>query len=158
VRGEYRVASPGGPHWREVERERGRGRVQYIFGHSDASTGFLSFVRPQDGDANGWSPLNMGWLLKDGVFGRLDKTRSRMLNFRDPQTGRSAHMLVELTDLEGRTMQAEGFTVSAMSESQTGSNSLMRWEYEGKLGWGEDQDGWNIDHYQKLMRALRAWN
>ena len=51
VRGGYRVASPGGPRWREVERERGRGRIQYIFGHTDDQTGFLSFVRPQDGDA-----------------------------------------------------------------------------------------------------------
>ncbi len=50
---QYRVASPGGPRWRQVERERGRGRIQYIFGHTDGQTGFLSFVRPQDGDAVG---------------------------------------------------------------------------------------------------------
>ena len=35
---------------------------------------FLSFVRPQDGDAAGWSPLNMGWLLRDGEFTRLDSS------------------------------------------------------------------------------------
>jgi hypothetical protein len=156
VRGEYRVAAPGGPHWREVERERGRGRVEYIFGHTEASTGFLSFVRPQDGNAEGWSPLNVGWLLKDGQFERLDKSKSRMRNFRNPETGRSSHMQVELSDLTGRMMQAEGFAVSCMSEYQTGSNSLMRWEYDGQVGWGEDQDNWNIDHYQKLLRALRA--
>src|SRR5690606_25893314 len=44
-----RVLHPGGPRWREIERERGRGRLQYIFGHTDERTGFLSFVRPQDG-------------------------------------------------------------------------------------------------------------
>jgi hypothetical protein len=32
----------------------------------------------------------------------------------------------------------------------------MRWEYDGKIGWGEDQDGWRVDHFQKMMRALRA--
>ena len=37
-----RVKEPGGPRWREIERERGRGRIQYIFGHADAETGFLS--------------------------------------------------------------------------------------------------------------------
>jgi hypothetical protein len=156
VRGQYRVADPGGAGWREVERERGRGRIQYIFGHTGAETGFLSFVRPQDGDAAGWSPLNVGWLLKDGEFGQLDKTKSRMRNYRDPQTGWSSHMEVELVDVNGRSMQAEGFTVSHMCEHESGSNALMRWEYDGQIGWGEDQDGWRLDHFQKMLRALRA--
>jgi hypothetical protein len=156
VRGEHRVAHPGGPKWREVERERGRGRIQYIFGHTGAETGFLSFVRPQDGDAAGWSPLNVGWLLKDGMFQRLDKTASRMRNFRDPRTGWSAHMQVDLTDVTGRTMQAEGFAVSYMCEHGAGANALMRWEYDGKIGWGEDQDGWRLDHFTKMLSALRA--
>ena len=156
VRGEHRVLHPGGPRWREIERERGRGRIQYIFGHTDAATGFLSFVRVQDGDAAGWSPMNVGWLLQDGVFQRLDKTRSRMRNFRDPHTGWSAHMEVDLIDVTGRQMQAEGFGVSYMSEGGTGANALMRWEYDGKIGWGEDQDGWRLDHFQKMLGALRA--
>ena len=152
---EFRVADPGGPKWRQVERERGRGRIQYIFGHADAETGFLSFVRPQDGNAAGWSPMNMGWLLKDGRFTRLDKTRSRMRNYRDVMTGWSQHMEVHLADVEGRTMEAEGFAVSHMCENGTGANALMRWEFDGKIGWGEDQDGWRSDHFNKLMRALR---
>jgi hypothetical protein len=156
VRGDYRVAQPGGPRWREIERERGRGRIQYIFGHTDAETGFLSFVRPQDGDAAGWSPLNMGWLLKDGRFVRLDKTRSAMRNFRDPRTGWSAHMQVRLVDQEGRSMDAEGFAVSHMCEGGAGSNALMRWEYDGKIGWGEDQDGWRTDHFTKMLQAMRT--
>jgi hypothetical protein len=156
VRGEYRVAHPGGARWREIERERGRGRIQYIFGHTDADWGFLSFVRPQDGDADGWSPLNVGWLVKDGVRHRLDKSRSQMRNYRDPNTGWSAHMEVDLTDVTGRTMQAEGFSVSFMCENGAGSNALMRWEYEGRLGWGEDQDGWRLDHFQKMLGAMRA--
>jgi hypothetical protein len=157
VRGEYRVARPGGTRWREIERERGRGRIQYIFGHVDDRTGFLSFVRPQDGDAAGWSPLNSGWLLRDGEFTRLDKTKSRMRNFRDPETGWSAHMEVELVDRRGRTMDAEGFSVAHMCENGAGSNALMRWEMDGRIGWGEDQDGWRVDHFQKMRDALRAF-
>jgi hypothetical protein len=156
VRGEHRVANPGGPRWRETERERGRGRIQYIFGHTDDHTGFLSFVRPQDGDAKGWSPLNVGWLLRDGIFQRLDKTKSRMRNFRDPRTGWSGHMEVDLTDVTGRCMEAEGFALSHMCENAAGSNALMRWEYDGQIGWGEDQDGWRVDHFQKMLRALRT--
>jgi hypothetical protein len=156
LRGVHPVRHPGGPGWREIERQRGRGRIEYVFGHTGARTGFLGFVRPQDGDAQGWSPMNVGWLLKDGEFQRLDKARSRMKNFRDPRTGWSAHMLVDLADVTGRTMQAEGFTVSHMCEQQAGSNALMRWEYDGQIGWGEDQDGWRPDHFRQMLRALRA--
>jgi hypothetical protein len=155
VRGEYRVSAPGGARWREIERERGRGRIQYIFGHTGDTTGFLSFVRPQDGDAEGWSPMNVGWLLKDGEFQRLDRTKSRMRNFRDPNTGWSAHMEVDVTDVAGRSMQAEGFAVSYMCENAAGANALMRWEYEGQIGWGEDQDGWQLAHFRKMLGAMR---
>jgi hypothetical protein len=98
----------------------------------------------------------MGWLLKDGRFTRLDKTKSWMKNWRSPETGWSEHMDVLLADDEGRSMEAEGFTVSHMCEHGGGSNALMRWEYDGKTGWGEDQDGWKVDHFQRMLGALRA--
>ncbi len=154
--GRQRVLNPGGVQWREVERERGRGRIQYIFGHTGATTGFLGFVRPGDGDAQGWSPMNVGWLLKDGEFRRLDKTRSAMKNYRDQSTGWSDHMEVRLVDVSGRTMEAEGVAVSHMCEHGAGSNALMRWEYEGQIGWGEDQDGWRLDHFRRMRNALRS--
>lgn len=150
-----RILHPGGPRWRQIERERGRGRIQYIFGHSDDRTGFLSFVRPQDGDGSGRSPLNMGWLLKDGRFGRLDKTRSWMRNWRDARTGWSQHMEVMLVDEDGRSMEAEGLAISHMCEHGNGSNALMRWSFDGMTGWGEDQDGWKNDHFGRMLRALR---
>jgi len=154
--GGTRVLHPGGPAWRQIERERGRGRIDYIFGHADDQTGFLSFVRPQDGDARGRSPLNMGWLLKDGRFTRLDKAKSWMKVWRDPRTGWSQHMEVTLTDREGRTMEAEGLAMSWMSEHGTGANALMRWSFEGRTGWGEDQDGWRGEHFQRMLAALNS--
>ena len=151
-----RIKNPGGAHWRQIERERGRGRIQYIFGSTEAETGFLGFVRPQDGSADGWSPLNVGWLIKDGEFQRLDKTKSRMKNYRDPKTGWSAHMEVELVDLTGRRMEAEGVVMSHVCEHNAGSSASVRWEYDGKVGWGEDQDGWRVDHFARMLRALRS--
>ena len=152
-----RVKHPGGPLWRQIERERGRGRIDYIYGHSlDFQTGFLGFVRMQDGDAKGWAPMNVGWLLKDGVFGEIDKTKSRMLNFRDPVAGWNSHMLVDLADTTGRTLEAEGQSVSRMSEGGYGLNQLMRWELDGKIGWGEDQDVWVGDHFARMLNALRT--
>lgn len=154
--GTARVRDPGGPMWRQIERERGRGRIQYIFGHAGTETGFLAFVRVQDGDAAGWSPLNHGWLLRDGRFELLDKAASRMKNYRDPVTGWSAHMDVRLTDLTGRTMTAEGFSVSHICERGGGSTALMRWEFDDRIGWGEDQDVWNPKHFARMHAALQA--
>ena len=153
--GQHDVRNPGGPAWRQVERERGRGRIDYIFGHADADTGFLSFVRPQDGPASGRSPLNAGYLLKNGEIQPLDKTKSWMKNYRDPGTGWNAHMEVLLTDVTGRSAEVEGFSVAHMSEHGTSSNALFRWEMDGKVAWGEDQDGWKPDHWRKMMSALR---
>lgn len=152
-----RVKHPGGARWREIERERGRGRIQYIFGHADGDSGFLGFVRPQDGDADGWSPMNGGYLLRDGTFGNLAKEGSRMRSFRNPETGWCSHMQVELVDTLGRTMTIEGTAISRMSEAGYGTNQLMRWDYDGKIGWGEDQDVWNGRHFQRMLQALRAW-
>ena len=151
-----RVTNPGGARWREIERERGRGRIQYIFGHADGESGFLGFVRPQDGDAQGWSPMNGGYLLRDGTYGSLNKNKSRMRAFRSPDTGWCTHMQVELADLDGRTMFAEGMAVSRMSEAGYGTNQLMRWDYDGKIGWGEDQDVWNGRHFTRMLDALKA--
>ena len=152
-----RVKHPGGARWREIERERGRGRIQYIFGHAGGTSGFLGFVRPQDGDCDGWSPMNGGYLLRDGRFEALNKTACRMRGFRNPQTGWCSHMVVELRDTAGRTMTAEGIAVSRMSEAGYGTNQLMRWEFDGRIGWGEDQDVWNAEHFVRMLDALRAW-
>ena len=79
-----------------------------------------------------------------------------MRNFRSPVTGWSAHMEVELVDRTGRTMEAEGFAVSHMCGNNTGSNALMRWDFDGQVGWGEDQDGWRLDHFRKMLTAMRS--
>lgn len=151
-----RVGQLGGPRWREIERERGRGRIQYIFGHADGESGFLGFVRPQDGDSQGWSPMNGGYLLRDGIYASLDKSQSRMKSFRDPSSGWCTHMLVELVDVEGRKMSAEGMSISRMSEAGYGTNQLFRWDFDEKIGWGEDQDVWNPRHFTRMLDALRT--
>lgn len=151
-----RVKHPGGARWREIERERGRGRIQYIFGHRKDGTGFLGFVRLQDGDAQGWAPMNAGWIRRDGQFGTLDAAKSRMKTWRNPKTGWCTHMELDLTDECGRTMKSEGFAVSTMSEAGYGVNQLMRWDIDGGIGWGEDQDVWNATHFVRMLDALKA--
>jgi hypothetical protein len=43
-----------------------------------------------------------------------------------------------------------------MSEAGYGTNSLMRWEFDGWIGWGEDQDVWQQAHFVRMLDALRA--
>src|SRR3546814_5290391 len=150
-----RVKQPGGARWREIERERGRGRIQYIFGHRRDGTGFLGFVRVADGGADGWAPMNAGWIRRDGQFGGLDAARSRMRSFRNPKTGWSTHMQVELVDEHGRDMVSAGFVVSTMSEAGYGVNQLMRWDIDGGIGWGERSEE-HSSEVQSLMRIADA--
>jgi hypothetical protein len=32
----------------------------------------------------------------------------------------------------------------------------MRWDFDGKIGWGEDQDVWQGDHFMRMLDALKA--
>jgi hypothetical protein len=75
-----------------------------------------------------------------------------MRNFRDPVTGWSAHMEVRT----GRTMDAEGNSVSHICERGGGSTALMRWDFDGRIGWGEDQDIWHPTHFARMLEALQA--
>ena len=156
VRGDHAPKVPGGPRWRQVERERGRGRIQYVFGHVDATTGFLGFARPQEGDAKGWAPVHVGWQLRDGHFERLDAVRSRLRDWRDPATGWTAHIELELVDRTGRIMDVEGVATSRIAESGDTAHSLMRWEIDGQVAWGEDQDIWNPAHFRAMCDALQG--
>ena len=145
-----------GPRWRQVERSRGRGRIQYIFGTADAKTGFCAFVRPQDGDGSGWSPINSGFLMREGLVSPLVKQQSRMMAFRDPVFGFSRQILVAGADEAGRAFEAEGYAVSNMSfRGAPSQNALLRWEFDNKIAWGEDQDIWRPDHAEELLKTLR---
>ena len=77
-------------------------------------------------------------------------------NLRDTTFPGSAHMQVDLGDALGRTMEIEGFAISRMSELGYGVNQLMRWDFDGKIGWGEDQDVWNGPHIVRMLDALRV--
>lgn len=143
--------------WRAIDRERGRGRIQYIFGTADEKSGFLAFLRPQEGDETGWSPMNHGYLLRDGECIQL--ATGKLLDFRDPDTGFGDHYRFEATDEKGRELVADGYAVSRISDASSGgsgAHSLVRWAFDGKVGWGEDQDIWRPAHWADMMRQLQA--
>src|SRR3546814_20948520 len=82
--------------------------------------------------------------------------RSRMRSFRNPKTGWSTHMQVELVDEHGRDMVREGFVVSTMSEAGYGVHQLMRWDIDGRIGWGEDKDVWNAANFVRMPDARKV--
>lgn len=79
-----------------------------------------------------------------------------MSDVRNPKTGWCTHMEVDLAEELGRNMQSEGFAVSTMSEAGYGVNQSMRWDIDGGIGWGEDQDVWNATHFVRMLDALKA--
>ncbi|QGN54209.1 hypothetical protein [Novosphingobium sp. Gsoil 351] len=100
--------------------------------------------------------MNGGYLLRDGAYGSLNKAISRMRCFRSPETAWSAHMQVEMADLVGRKTTAEGMAMSQMSEAGYGTNQFMRWDFDGRVGWGEDQDVWDALHFVRMLDALKT--
>lgn len=141
--------------WRAVERQPGRGRIQYIFGTTSERVGFLGFMRiPRTDPESGWSPINSGYLFQDGESS--DIAMGRVQNFRDPRTGFSSNILVEAEDTSGRKLHAEGHAVSRIAQHGAGATSLFRWLINGKIGWGEDQDIWHPEHFDAMVRELRA--
>ena len=45
---------------------------------------------------------------------------------------------------------------SRIAERWGGGHSLMRWEMDGRIGWGEDQDVWKPEHFAAMREALQA--
>jgi hypothetical protein len=76
-----------------------------------------------------------------------------------PTPGRSAIMeveMVDMTDVTGRPIEAEGSSVSRVCDLAAGSYALRRRESDGKIGWGEDQAGRRVDHVREMVRARPA--
>jgi hypothetical protein len=56
-------------------------------------------------------------------------------------------MEVEMTDVTGGPMEAEGFSLGRVWENASGSNALRRRDSDRKIGWGEDRDGRRADPF-----------
>ena len=69
-------------------------------------------------------------------------------------------VFVEATDSLGRNLEAVGECVNRLSFTNIpwmfNWCSLTRWEYDGVVGWGEDQDVWHLDAWRRWIRARRV--
>lgn len=125
-------------------------RAGYITGMTDPDTGFLAVtnVSPEGEKAA------YGFLRRNGRTVPLaEGTRT---GERNPATGHSSTVRLDLTDQEGRRMIAEGEAVSRIvinRHSFIDINSLVRWDCGADgIAWGEEQDMWPMHHFEKMRR------
>ncbi|MGE0388025.1 MAG: hypothetical protein AB7Q97_25145 [Gammaproteobacteria bacterium] len=122
--------------------------VVYLFGHAAPDHGF--FVM-----GPGLGALH-GYIARGGR--RLELASSAQRIERDPGDGHIARIEVTARDEGGRELRALGTTVSfILRPSGTGVAlvHLVRWEFDGTVGWGELQDVWPCDLWARYRRAPR---
>ena len=134
--------------WGRRPEDRPR-RAGYLTGATDDGHGFLAVTNPRpDGDR-----VAYGFLLRDGRVASLAGGERRVE--RDAQHGWISRVTLEARDVEGRKLVATGVPVSRIVINRhtfIDVNSLVRWEIDGSVGWGEDQDMWPVHRWARARR------
>jgi hypothetical protein len=133
-------------HLRSELWKRGGGTSTYITCMIDPDTAFF-----------GAGPG--GFLLLDGV--RRPLVEGRVRRERDPDTGFMTRIVVTGRDADGRELEAVGESVSRMAMPISGVagvcwQSLVRYELNGIVGYGDDQDAWPLSTWAAFRRTQRG--
>jgi hypothetical protein len=135
--------------WGRRPEDRPR-QAAYVTGAADAAHGFLAVTNARpEGDQ-----VVHGFLRRDGRTARLAAGERRVE--RDPRAGWVTHVTIEAQDIEGRDMIASGVPVSRMiidRHTFIDVNGLIRWDLNGTIGWGEDQDMWPVHRWAQTRRG-----
>ena len=118
-----------------------------------AEHGFLAVTNP---GADGEEPIAYGFLRRDGRTVSLAQG-ARTVE-RDPGQGWITTVKIDAVDLEGRRLSAVGRPVSRMFINRhtfIDINSLVRWDVDGEVAWGEDQDMWPVHAFAAERRRAR---
>ena len=137
--------------WGSRPEDRPR-QAAYVTGAADAAHGFLAVtnVHP-DGDR-----VAYGFLRRDGRTAGLAGGERRIE--RDLRAGWVTRITIEARDVEGRDMIACGMPVSRMIINRhtfIDVNSLIRWDLNGTIAWGEDQDMWPVHRWARTRRDAK---
>lgn len=129
------------------------GRLSYVFGTVSAEEMFLIFTLPTSTEpAAAESALSSGYLVRDGRLRRL--ADAHRTDSRDPATGGVEQMRIAAQDVDGRRLNIVGNAVSRMFLPGGGLclNTLVRFDVDGREGWGEDQDVWSMARFSAARR------
>jgi hypothetical protein len=90
--------------------------------------------------------FNDGWVYRDGELIRV--ISASKITRRDPQTGRPIAHEIKMTDAHGRVYAIKGAITAGVPWSGWPNVVvqlfLTRWEWEGRVGWGDTQEvQWN---------------
>jgi hypothetical protein len=136
--------------WGRRPEDRPR-QAAYVTGAADASHGFLAVTNVRDGRED----VAYGFLRRDArTVGLVDGERRVE---RDPRHGWITRIAITARDHEGRELVAVGEPVSRLIVNRhtfIDINSLIRWDLNGAVAWGEDQDMWPVHRWSRLRRAI----
>ena len=131
-------------------------RLSYVFGATSADEAFLVFTLPAGGDQEAEEEhLSSGYLLRDGQLRRLSSATRH--NTRDASTGGISALTVDITDTDGRTAHITGEARARMMLPRASLciNTFLRFEVDGREGFGEDQDVWPTMRFRDRRRTTR---
>jgi hypothetical protein len=137
--------------WGPRPEDRPR-QASYITG-ADDGVGFLAVTNRSAAEDR----VAYGFLLRDDVSASLVDGSSEVE--RDPDHGWMTRLTLRATDALGRELVAVGEPVSRIVINRhtfIDVNSLVRWEVEGRVAWGEDQDMWPTHAWSAFRRAARG--
>ena len=134
--------------WGQRPENRPR-QAAYVTGAAGPDHGFLAVtnVRPE-GDL-----VAHGFLRRDGTTVSLAGGERRVE--RDPREGWVTRITVTARDVTGRELNATGVPVNRIIINRhtfIDINSLISWELDGAVAWGEDQDMWPVHRWARGRR------
>lgn len=138
--------------WGRRPEDRPR-QAAYVTGAADGEHGFLAVTNTRpEGDL-----VAYGFLRRNGKTVSL-ASGERVVE-RDPTEAWITRITLRATDTDGRKMLAIGTPVSRLIVNRhtfIDINSLIRWDIDGSIAYGEDQDMWPVHRWARLRREARA--
>jgi hypothetical protein len=128
-------------------------QAAYVTGAAGAERGFLAVtqVRPEG------ETIAYGFLRSGGRSAGL--AAGQRVVERDAEQGWITRITLTAQDSEGRSLRAVGEPVSRIILNRhtfIDINSLVRWEWDGGIAWGEDQDMWPVHRWARRQRGRHA--
>lgn len=140
--------------WGRRREDRPR-QAAYVTGVASAEHGFLAVSNIEEEH----NPVSYGFLRRDGCTLSLAQGERRLE--RDSANGWITRVEIQAQDTEGRELLAVGEPVSRIVINRhtfIDINSLIRWDINGEISWGEDQDMWPVHRWSRMRRNAREGN